>query len=164
VIPEARRIIADANPRIPVTDVRTMDDVFARSISRTSFVMILLAIAASVALVLSAVGTYGVISYLVTQRRPEIGVRIALGASVHQVSRLVLMQSLKLALVGVAIGTMLAWATTRLLSRMLFNVSPTDPVVLAAVGATLLLVAGLAAFAPARRAARIDPVEVLRDG
>jgi ABC-type antimicrobial peptide transport system permease subunit len=164
VIPVARRIIADANPRIPVTDVRTMDDVFARSISRTSFVMILLAIAAAVALVLSAVGTYGVISYLVTQRRPEIGVRIALGASVNQVSRLVLMQSLKLALIGVAIGTVLAWATTRLLSRMLFNVSPTDPIVLAAVGATLLLVAGLAAFAPARRAARIDPVEVLRDG
>jgi predicted permease len=164
VIPEARRIITDANPRIPVTDVRTMDDVFARSISRTSFVMILLAIAAAVALVLSAVGTYGVISYLVTQRRPEIGVRIALGASVNQVSSLVLMQSLKLALIGVAIGTVLAWATTRLLSRMLFNVSPTDPIVLAAVGATLLLVAGLAAFAPARRAARIDPVEVLRDG
>jgi predicted permease len=164
LIPAVRQMLVDANPRIPFVNARTMDDVFASSISRTSFVMMLLGIAAAVALALSAVGTYGVISYLVTQRRPEIGVRIALGASVHQVSRLVLAQSLKLALIGVAIGTALAWATTRLLSRMLFNVSPTDPLVLAAVGSTLLLVAGLAAFAPARRAARIDPIEVLRDG
>jgi ABC-type antimicrobial peptide transport system permease subunit len=141
-----------------------MDEVFSRSISRTSFVMILLGIAAAVALALSAVGTYGVISYLVTQRRPEIGVRIALGASVRQVSRLVLVQSMRLAVVGVAIGVALAWMATRLLSRMLFNVSPTDPLVLTTVAVTLLLVAGLAAFAPARRAAKIDPVEVLRDG
>jgi ABC-type antimicrobial peptide transport system permease subunit len=141
-----------------------MDEVFSRSISRTSFVMILLGIAAAVALALSAVGTYGVISYLVTQRRPEIGVRIALGASVRQVSRLVLLQSMRLAVVGVVIGVALAWVATRLLSRMLFNVSPTDPLVLTTVAVTLLLVAGLAAFAPARRAAKIDPVEVLRDG
>jgi ABC-type antimicrobial peptide transport system permease subunit len=126
--------------------------------------MILLGIAAAVALALSAVGTYGVISYLVTQRRPEIGVRIALGASVRQVSRLVLLQSMRLAVVGVVIGVALAWVATRLLSRMLFNVSPTDPLVLTTVAVTLLLVAGLAAFAPARRAAKIDPVEVLRDG
>ena len=164
LIPHARRMLNEANPRIPFTHARTMDDVFTQSISRTSFVMILLGIAAAVALSLSAVGTYGVISYLVTQRRPEIGVRIALGASVRQVSRMVLGQSLRLAAIGVAIGTLLAWATTRLLSRMLFNVSPTDPVVLAAVASTLLLVAGLAAYAPARRATRIDPVEVLRDG
>jgi putative ABC transport system permease protein len=164
LIPSVRRLLTQANDRIPFVNARTMEDVFSASISRTSFVMILLGIAAAVALALSAVGTYGVISYLVAQRRPEIGVRIALGASVRQVSRLVLFQSLRLAVMGVAIGTVLAWATTRLLSRMLFNVSPTDPVVLAAVGATLLLVAGLAAFAPARRAARIDPVEVLRDG
>jgi hypothetical protein len=164
LIPQARRLLAEANPRIPFVNARTMDEVFSRSISRTSFVMILLGIAAAVALALSAVGTYGVISYLVTQRRPEIGVRIALGASVRQVSRLVLVQSMRLAVVGVAIGVALAWMATRLLSRMLFNVSPTDPLVLTTVAVTLLLVAGLAAFAPARRAAKIDPVEVLRDG
>ena len=163
LIPEARRMLAQANPRIPFTDARTMEQVFARSISWTSFVMTLLGLAAAVALLLSAVGTYGVISYLVTQRRPEIGVRIALGASVQEVSRLILGQSLRLAVSGVAIGIALAWSTTRLLSKMLFNVSPTDPVVLVAVGLTLLLVATLAAFAPARRAAKIDPVEVLRD-
>jgi ABC-type antimicrobial peptide transport system permease subunit len=164
LIPAARRMLAEANPRIPFNDVRTMDDVFSRSMSRTSFVMILLGVAAAVALVLSAVGTYGIISYLVTQRRPEIGVRIALGASVQRVSRLVLLQSLRLAVIGVVIGLAGAWAATRLLSRLLYGVSPTDPVVLASVAVALLLVAGLAAFAPARRAARIDPVEVLRDG
>jgi ABC-type antimicrobial peptide transport system permease subunit len=164
LIPQARRLMAEANPRIPFVNTRTLDEVFSRSIARTSFVMILLGIAAAVALALSAVGTYGVISYLVTQRRPEIGVRIALGASVRQVSRLVLLQSMRLAVVGVTIGVGLAWAVTRLLSRMLFNVSPTDPLVLGSVALSLLLVAALAAFAPARRAAKIDPVEVLRDG
>ncbi len=164
IIPIARRLLADANPRVPFVDARTMDEVFSRSMSRTSFVMILLGLAAAAALALSAVGTYGVISYLVTQRRPEIGVRIALGASVRGVAHLVVWQSLRLAIVGVAIGLAGAWATTRLLSRLLFEVSPTDPVVLGTVASMLLLVAAFAAFAPARRAAKIDPVEVLRDG
>ena len=163
LIAPIRRLLTEANPRVPFVRARTMDEVFTQSMSRTSFVMILLGTAAAVALVLSAVGTYGVISYLVTQRRPEIGVRIALGASVQGVSRLVVMQSLRLASLGIAIGLAAAWATTRLLSRLLFGVSPTDPVVLASVAATLALVAALAAFAPARRAARIDPVEVLRE-
>ncbi len=164
LMPEARRLLAEANPRVPFVNARTMDDVFSQSMSRTSFVMILLGIAAAVALALSAVGTYGVISYLVTQRRAEIGVRIALGASMRRVSRQVVLQSLRLAVIGVAIGLAGAWATTRLLARLLFDVSPTDPLVLALVATALLVVAGVAAFAPARRAARIDPVEVLRDG
>jgi hypothetical protein len=164
LIPEARRLLADANARIPFVNARTMDEVFSRSISRTSFVMILLGVAAAVALALSAVGTYGVISYLVSQRRPEIGVRIALGASVRGVSRFVMLQSLRLAALGVVIGLVAAWGTTRLLSRLLFGVSPTDPVVLLTVAGVLLAVAALAAFAPARRAARIDPIEVLRGG
>jgi ABC-type antimicrobial peptide transport system permease subunit len=105
-----------------------------------------------------------VISYLVTQRRPEIGVRIALGAPVGRVSGLVLFQSLRLALIGVASGLVVAVFATRLLARLLYNVSPTDPVVLASVAALLLGIAALAAFAPARRASRIDPVEVLRNG
>ncbi|HWP72404.1 MAG TPA: ABC transporter permease [Gemmatimonadaceae bacterium] len=163
LIAPIRRMLMEANPRVPFVEARTMDEVFAQSMSRTSFVMILLGVAAAVALALSAVGTYGVISYLVTQRRPEIGVRIALGASVGLVSRLVVLQSLRLALVGVVIGLVAALATTRLFSKLLFGVSPTDPVVMVSVAATLVLVAGLAAFAPARRAARIDPVEVLRE-
>jgi putative ABC transport system permease protein len=164
LIPTARRLLTEANPRVPFVEARTMDEVFQRSMSRTSFVMILLGLAAAAALALSAVGTYGVISYLVTQRRPEIGVRIALGASIRGVSRLVFFQSLRLAVIGVVIGLAGAWVTTRLLSRLLFQVSPTDPVVLASVAAMLLGIAALAAFAPARRAARIDPVEVLRNG
>lgn len=164
LIPTARSLLAEASPRVPFLDARTMDEVFARSMSRTSFVMILLGLAAAAALVLSAVGTYGVISYLVTQRRSEIGVRIALGASVRLVSRLVVLESMRLATIGVAIGMVVAWAVTRLMSRLLFGVSPTDPRVMVSVAATLLVVAALAAFAPARRAARIDPVEVLRDG
>ncbi|HEX6944515.1 MAG TPA: ABC transporter permease [Gemmatimonadaceae bacterium] len=164
LIPDARRMLAEANPRVPFADPRTLDDVFSQSMSRTSFVMILLGVAAAVALALSAVGTYGVVSYLVTQRRAEIGVRIALGASMRRVSRQVVLQSMRLAVIGVVIGLAGAWATTRLLSRLLFDVSPTDPLVMASVAAALLFVAGLAAFAPARRAARIDPVEVLRDG
>lgn len=164
LIPAARRILAEANQRIPFVNARTMEQVVANSLSRTSFVMILLGLAAGMALLLSAVGTYGVISYLVTQRRPEIGVRIALGAPVARVSRLVVLQSLRLAVVGVSLGLVGAWAATRLLSRLLYNVSPTDPSVMGVVAVLLLGVAGLAAFAPARRAARIDPVEVLRQG
>lgn len=164
LIPSARRILAEANDRIPFVNARTMDQVVATSLSRTSFVMILLGLAAGMALLLSAVGTYGVISYLVTQRRPEIGVRIALGASVSRVSRQVVLQSLRLAVAGVALGLAGAWGATRLLNRLLYGVSPTDPSVLGFVAVVLVAVAGLAAFAPARRAARIDPVEVLRGG
>jgi predicted permease len=164
LIPQVRRLLEAANPRVPFVNSRTMDQVVSNSLSRTSFVMILLGVAAGVALALSAVGTYGVISYLVTQRRPEIGVRIALGAPVGRVSGLVLFQSLRLALIGVASGLVVAVFATRLLARLLYNVSPTDPVVLASVAALLLGIAALAAFAPARRAARIDPVEVLRNG
>lgn len=151
------------NPRIPFEGPRTMEQVVARSMSRTSFAMVMLGIAAAVALLLSAIGTYGVISYLVTQRRPEIGVRLALGAPVGRVSVLVIVQSLQLAVIGVVLGLLAAWGTTRLLARLLFNVSPTDPVVLGAVSVTLLAIAAVAAFAPALRASRIDPVEVLRN-
>lgn len=163
VIPVARTLLHAMNPRIPFEGPRTMEQVVARSMSRTSFAMVMLGIAAAVALLLSAIGTYGVISYLVTQRRPEIGVRLALGAPVGRVSVLVIVQSLQLAVIGVVLGLLAAWGTTRLLARLLFNVSPTDPVVLGAVSVTLLAIAAVAAFAPALRASRIDPVEVLRN-
>jgi len=163
IIPVARRLLNTMNPRIPFVGPRTMEQVVARSMARTSFVMVMLGIAAAVALLLSAVGTYGVISYLVTQRRPEIGVRLALGAPVARVSGLVIVQSLQLAAIGIAVGLCASWATTRLLARLLFNVSPTDPVVLTAVSLTLMAIAGVAAFAPAMRASRIDPVEILRN-
>jgi ABC-type antimicrobial peptide transport system permease subunit len=133
-----------------------------RSMARTSFIMLLLGVAAAMALVLSAVGTYGVMSYLVAQRRAEIGVRMALGAPVSRVLRLVVSQSIRLAAIGVAIGFAGAMAGTRLMQSMLFGVSPTDPVVLILVPIMLVSIAAIASFAPARRASRVDPVEVLR--
>jgi ABC-type antimicrobial peptide transport system permease subunit len=155
-------MLAEMNPRIPFADARTMSSIVAHSIQRTSFIMVLLAISATVALVLSAVGIYGVISYVVTQRQFEIGVRIALGAKVSEVASLVMMQSVRLAVVGIAFGLVGTYAVTSVIRSLLFNVSPMDPLVLGLVAVVLLAIAGLASFAPARRAARIDPVDALR--
>ena len=162
LMPTVRRILLDMNPRVPVVNPRTMSDVVARSIARTSFLMMLLAIASTIALVLSAVGIYGVISYLVTQRRPEIGVRIALGARTPQVVSLVLGHAMRLAAIGVAIGLVGALVGTRVLRSLLFDVSPTDPVVLAGTCIVLVAIGAVASIAPARRAAGIDPVEAMR--
>ena len=162
LIPTVRSILAQMNPRVPFVDARSMETVVSHSMQRTSFIMILLAISATVALLLSAVGIYGVISYVVTQRRFEIGVRIALGARVAEVARLVMMQSVRLAVLGILLGLVGTYAVTTVIKSLLFNVSPMDPLVLGTVAVTLLVIAGLASFAPARRAARIDPVEALR--
>jgi putative ABC transport system permease protein len=157
-----RAILTEMDPQIPLVNPTTMQTIVERSMSRTSFIMLLLGLSAGMALILSAVGIYGVISYLVAQRRSEIGVRIALGAPIAGVVRLVMGQSVKLALVGVAIGLLGAMFGTRLLQSLLFGVSPTDPVVLVVVPVVLVGIAALASFAPARRAARVDPVEALR--
>jgi predicted permease len=157
-----RSMVGQMNSHIPVTNVRTMQEIVERSVARASFIMTLLAIAGSMALLLSAVGIYGVISYLVTQRQPEIGIRMALGARVPQVAGLVLGQSLRLAAIGVVIGLIAALAGTRLLRSLLFDVSPTDALVLGTTSTILLLIAAAASLAPARRAARIDPVEAMR--
>ena len=132
------------------------------SLARVSFILALLAFAAAMAVLLSAVGTYGVIGYLVTQRRSEIGLRVALGARAWAVTRLVVGRSLRLALLGALIGTAAALATTRLLSSLLYGVRATDPATFVAAVVFLLLVAVLASVAPARRATRVDPVEALR--
>jgi putative ABC transport system permease protein len=162
LIPTMRRLLAEMNPRVPFVDGRSMEAVVSHSMQRTSFIMILLGISASVALLLSAVGIYGVISYVVTQRQFEIGVRIALGARVTEVARLVMMQSMRLAVLGILLGLIGTYAVTSVIRSLLFNVSPMDPLVLGTVALMLLVIAGLASFAPARRAARIDPVEALR--
>jgi putative ABC transport system permease protein len=161
-MPAIRRIISDLNPRVPLVNPRTMSDVVARSTGRASFAMVLLGLAGSMALLLSAVGIYGVISYLVTQRRAEIGVRMALGARVPQVASLVLGQSMRLAGLGVLIGLAGAIAGMRVIGSLLFEVAPTDPVVLVTTSALLLLIAAAASLAPTRRAALIDPVEAMR--
>jgi predicted permease len=159
----ARRTVTEMDREVPVANIQTMEQIVAASTSKTTFAMLLLAVAGGMALALSAVGIYGVISYTVSQRRSEIGVRMALGAQAAQVGRMVVGQSLRIAAIGIAIGLVGAFATTRVLQSLLFGVTPTDPATLGAVTIVLVLLGALASYAPARRATRVDPVEVLRD-
>lgn len=156
------RIVQELEPQAAVANVQTMETVLARSYAKQSFTMVLLLVTATISLILSAVGIYGVISYVVMQRRPEIGVRLALGADAGRVTGLVVAQSVRLAVVGVIVGVVAALGVTRYLQSLLFGVSAADPKVLSVVAVSLLALAALASFAPARRAARVDPAEVLR--
>jgi predicted permease len=158
----ARRVVTALDREVPVANIQTMEAIVAHSTAKTTFAMLLLAIAGGMALVLSAVGIYGVISYTVSQRRAEIGVRMALGAPAAQVGRMVVGQSLRVAGAGIAIGLAGAFATTRVMQSLLYGISPTDPITLGGVTVVLVTLGALAAYLPARRAARVDPVEVLR--
>ena len=160
--PGARRIVNDLDREVPVANVQTMRRIVEQSTAKTTFAMLLLAVAGGMALVLSAVGIYGVISYTVDQRRGEIGVRMALGAQATQVGRMVVAQSLRVAAVGIAIGLLGAFATTRVMQSLLFGVTPTDPATLGGVTLLLVMLGAFASYAPARRATKVDPVEVLR--
>jgi putative ABC transport system permease protein len=146
----------------PVTNVRTMDQVFASAISQERFQALMLGLFAALALVLACVGLYGVISYAVVQRTHEIGVRMALGARSADVLRLVLRQGIGLTIVGLIIGVGVGLVATRVLTDMLFGVTPRDPLTFIGVPVLLLLVAFLACYVPARRATRIDPLVALR--
>jgi ABC-type antimicrobial peptide transport system permease subunit len=139
-----------------------MDQVVASSMTRLSLTMLLLGIAATVALILSAVGIYGVISYIVGRRRAEIGLRMALGARPSQAGSFVMLQSLRFTGAGIAIGLLGAVATTRLLCSVLFGISPNDPLTFLAVSLLMLVIAVLASYVPTRRAMQVDPVEALR--
>ena len=157
-----REAVWGLDRNLPLAQVRTMEEVLERSTARTSFTMLLLLVAAAMAVLLGAVGNYGVISYVVSQRTREIGVRMALGAARGDVAGLVLRQGLWMALGGVAIGLVGAFALTRLLRALLFEVSPTDPATFGAVSVVLVAVALLASYLPARRAASVDPLEAIR--
>jgi len=159
---EVRAAVWEVNPNLPVRGLRPLDDLMAASIARTSFTLVLLAVAAAVALLLGIVGVYGVISYAVSQRSHELGLRMALGAQAGQVKGMVLRQSLVLSGIGVAIGLGLAFGLTRLMTGLLFGVSPLDPLTFVAVAAGLTGVAGVASYLPAHRAAAIDPMNALR--
>ncbi len=161
---EVRAAVATVNPNLPIFVVRTLDDILDRSMARTSFTLVMLAIAAAVALALGLVGIYGVISYVVSQRTREIGVRMAVGAHSRDVRRMVLRQGMILAGIGVAIGLVAAVGLTRLMSSLLYGVEATDPVTFGAVSALLTAVALVASYLPALRASRIDPLEALREG
>jgi putative ABC transport system permease protein len=158
----ARAELQQLDPELPLAGVATMDQLLADSLSRSRFTMLLLGIFAAVALVLAAVGIYGLIAYSVTQRTQELGIRIALGAQRRDVLRLVLAQGARLTLLGVAIGVLAARAFSRLLSTFLFGVSATDPLTFAGVASLLACVSLLACFIPARRATHVDPIVALR--
>ena len=148
--------------QLPITKVRTMRVVAADSFAARRFDMLLLALFAGLALTLAAIGVYGVIAYAVAQRTREIGVRVAVGARMRDVVRLVVRGGLRLALLGVGIGLAGAFAATRLMGSMLYGVAPADPATLAAVALALFAAALFACWLPARRAARVDPIEALR--
>jgi predicted permease len=157
-----RREVRAVDPNEPVFSVRTMDAVVAAAFAERRFTMVLLALFAATALVLSAIGIYGVMAYLVAQRTREIGIRIALGASRRDVLSMVLGQGVRLAAAGVAAGLLGAVVVTRAISTLLYAVSPRDPGTLVALSATLTAVALLACYIPARRATRVDPIRALR--
>jgi putative ABC transport system permease protein len=146
----------------PLYDIKTMDERLARSLEARRFAATLLGLFAALALVLAAIGLYGVIAYLVTQRRHEIGIRVALGATGVDVLKLVLRQAIQLTLIGVAIGLVAAFALTRLMASLLFGVSATDPMTFVSICVILITTALTASYVPARRATRIDPMVALR--
>jgi len=157
-----RDAVWSLDPNLPLSQVRTMDEVAERSMVQTTFTMFLLVVAALIALVLGSVGIYAVISYVVSQRTREIGVRMALGAGRRDISRMVLKEGLGLVLLGILLGLTGAFALTRLMLALLFGVSPTDPATFAAVPALLAVIALFASWLPARRAASVQPLEAIR--
>ncbi|HSR40691.1 MAG TPA: FtsX-like permease family protein, partial [Longimicrobiales bacterium] len=162
LLPRVRGAVWAVSSSVPLANVRTLDELLDRSLARTSFILVMLGIAAGVALLLGSVGIYGVVSYAVSQRTREIGVRMALGAARASVSRMVVGQGLALAAVGVALGLLLAFALTRLMASLLFGVEPVDLPTYGAVAVSLAVVAALASWIPARRAAAVDPAVTLR--
>ena len=159
---EVRRAVWSVDPNLPVADVHTLQYYYGRSMARTSFTLVMLSIAGGMALLLGVVGLYGVIAYSVSQRRREIGIRMALGARHQEVARMFVREALTLACLGVAFGLGVAPALTRLMSSLLFGVKSVDPVTYGAVTVGLMATAALASYLPARRAAGVSPVESLR--
>jgi predicted permease len=162
LVNEVRQAVWASQPEVPLFEVRTMQDIYSDSLARTSFTLVLLAIAGSMALVLSVVGIYGVLSYVVSQRSREIGIRLALGAQAPAVKRMFVLYSLGVATIGIAAGLAGAAAFGRWMASQLFGVRPLDPATYFAVLGVLLAAVSLAAYLPARRAAGLDPAETLR--
>lgn len=159
---QVRRAVWSVNSDLPLAYVRTMQDVYDESMVQTSFTLVMLGIAAAMALTLGIIGIYGVISYVVGQRKHEIGIRLALGAQPVDILHLVLGEAGRIAATGVALGLVASLALTRLMATMLFGVTATDPVTLVVVPVMLITVALLASYIPARRAMRVDPSTALR--
>ncbi|MGI9628850.1 MAG: ABC transporter permease [Longimicrobiales bacterium] len=164
LLPRAQQAIWSVSSTVPLAQVRTLESLVSRSMARTSFALVMLAIAAGVSLLLGAIGIYGVISYSVSQRNREIGVRMALGAEQRDVSRLIVGQGGKLAGIGVLVGLLAATGLSRAMQSLLYGVGTVDVPTYGAVALTLASVALFASWLPARRAAAVDPAVTLRDG
>jgi putative ABC transport system permease protein len=162
LLADVRRAVAAVDPNLALAQVRPLHDVLDTASAQTAFTMVLLIIASIVALVLGVVGIYGVMSYVVSQRTSEIGVRLALGAAPSSVATMIATQGGLVAIAGAVVGLAAAFAGTRLIESLLFGVSARDPLVFAATAALLIVLALVACWLPARRAARLSPLEALR--
>jgi putative ABC transport system permease protein len=162
LVSAVRAKIAEVDPMLPVSGILSMEDVVSTSIAQPRLIMEFVGVFAGLALLLSAIGIYGVMAYSVTQRKQELGIRVALGAAPRDILRLVVGQGMKLALVGVALGVLTSIVLTRLLSSLLFGVHAIDPLAFAGSALALVIAAFVACYLPARRATRTDPIGVLR--
>jgi ABC-type antimicrobial peptide transport system permease subunit len=159
---EVREAVWSVDPNLPLAEVHTLDYFYGKSLARTSFTLVMLAVAGAMALLLGTVGIYGVIAYSVSQRTREIGIRMALGAQQQILTGMFVRHGLLLTGVGVACGLCAAAILMRLMSSLLFGVSAVDPLTYCAVSIGLVTTAFLASYLPSRRAAAVDPVEALR--
>jgi ABC-type antimicrobial peptide transport system permease subunit len=159
---EAQQQVWSINSGVPLADPRTVGEMYTKSMARTSFTLVLLCVAGGMALLLGVVGIYGVIAYTVSQRTREIGIRMALGAQRNELTGLFVRQGLVLTAIGAACGLVVAFVTMRLMSSILFNVSPVDPLTYISITLGVAATAWLACYLPSRRAATVDPVTALR--
>ena len=162
VVPDIRSILAELDPNIPLSDVATLDEMVGRSVGGARFITVLVSLFAGLALLLALAGVYGVQSYSVAQQTSEIGVRVAIGASKPQIMKKVLFQAMRPAVLGVLVGLGGAFALSRFMSSLLFQVGTTDPITYAGVAGLLVAAALLSAWLPARRATKVDPVIAFR--
>ena len=160
--PEVRRIVAEVDKSAPVSEVKTMEHIVSEAVTQPRFNLFLLGLFGAIALLLSAAGIYGVTAYSVTQRTHEFGIRMALGAQVGDVLKMILGQGMLLIVAGIVVGLLASFALTRLMKSLLFGVSVTDPLTFVATTLLLTLVALLACYIPARRATKVDPLVALR--
>jgi putative ABC transport system permease protein len=161
LVPAMREAVRSLDSQLPV-NFKTLDQVFSSSLDQRRFSLVIFGVFGCVALLLAAMGIYGVTNYAVTQRTHEIGIRMALGARVKDVLKLVLRNGMSLALIGAVIGLAGAFALTRVMSNLLFGVAPTDLATFTAVALVLITVAFIACYIPARRATKVDPLVALR--
>jgi ABC-type antimicrobial peptide transport system permease subunit len=162
MMPSVRRAVDAVDPALAVAQVRELQDIVDQGSAQMAFTMVLLSLAAGVALSLGVVGIYGVVSYIVSQRIDEIGVRLALGAEPAGVVRLIVARGLGVAAIAAAAGATVAVSGGRLVESLLYGVSPRDPVIVTAAAAAVVVIALVACWLPARRAARINPIQALR--